>query len=81
MKREAFEELVNENREIEFSFRGARYSVTYYNDNREKYISICRFYRTPIDVSSVGELFKLKIDGIPLEKVINSLPDSAFDIY
>ena len=38
MKAECIETLINENREIEFTYRGNRYSITYYNDNREKYI-------------------------------------------
>lgn len=41
MKTECIEVLINENREIEFAYKGNRYSIAYYNDNREKYISVC----------------------------------------
>ncbi len=50
-------------------------------DNREKYISFCKFYNEPIDVKNVEELFKLKIGDQTLEQIFKSLPDSSFDIY
>lgn len=81
MKAECIETLINENREIEFTFKGDRYSITYYNDNRENYISVCKFYNKPIDVKSADELFKLKIGKYTLKQIFEALPDSAFDIY
>lgn len=81
MKTEYIQELINNNREIEFEFNGDRYSITYYNDNREKYISICKFYNEPIDVKNTEELFKLKIGNQTLEQILESLKDCAFDIY
>ena len=81
MKAECIECLIDCNREIEFSYRGNRYSITYYNDNRVKYISVCKFYETPIDVSTAEEVLKLKIGQYTLEQIFASLPDSAFDIY
>ncbi len=64
-----------------FDYKGKRYSVTYYNDNRPDYISFAEFYKRPIDVKSIDELLKVKIGSFSLEQVIGSLPDSAFDIY
>ena len=81
MKRECIEELIRGNREIEFKFCGKRYSITYYNDNREKYISVGEFYGKTIDVKNADEVLKLKINGYSLEKIFAALPDSAFDIY
>ena len=81
MKIEYIEELINGNREIEFKYRGSRYSITYYNDNREKYISVCKFYEKPIDVKNVKELLKIKIGRYTLEQIFKALPDSAFNIY
>jgi hypothetical protein len=81
MKAECIETLINENREIEFTYRGNRYSITYYNDNREKYISVCKFYEKPIDVKNADELFKLTIGKFTLKQIFEALPDSAFDIY
>jgi len=81
MKRECLELLIDNCREIEFVYRGDRYSITYYNDNRVKYISVCKFYETPIDVSTAAEALKLKIGQYTLEQIFASLPDSAINIY
>lgn len=81
MKVECIEALINENREIEFTYRGNRYSITYYNDNRERYISLCKFYDNPIDVKNANELLNLTIGKNTLKEIFEALPDSAFDIY
>lgn len=81
MKIEYIQELISNNRENEFDFNGSRYSITYYNDNREKYISFCKFYNEPIDVKNTEEIFKLKIGNQTLEQMLESLKDCAFDIY
>lgn len=81
MKMEYIQELINNNREIEFTFNNNHYSITYYNDNREKYISFYKFYNEPIDVKNAEELFKLKIGDQTLEQIPKSLKDSSFDIY
>ncbi len=81
MKRECMEELINAGREIEFNYNGKRYSITYYGDNREKSISVCEFYKTPIDVRNANEVLELKIGPYTLEQIFAVLPDSAFDIY
>lgn len=81
MKMEYIQELINNNREIEFTFNNNHYSITYYNDNREKYISFYKFYNEPIDVKNAGELFKLKIGNQTLEQIFKSLKDSSFYIY
>ena len=81
MKRECLELLINNGREIEFIYHGNRYSITYYNDDRKKNISVCKFYENPIDVSSAEEALKLKIGKYTLEQIFASLPDSSIDIY
>ncbi len=81
MRAECIESLIVCNREIEFTYKGKRFSITYYNDKREKYISFCQFYQKPIDVRNSCELLNLKIGKLTLEKIFASLPDSAFDIY
>ena len=81
MKINYIQELINNDRKIEFDFNGNRYSITYYNDNREKYISFYKFYSEPIDVKNAEELFKLKIGDQTLEQIPKSLSDSSFDIY
>ena len=81
MKRECIELLIENNREIEFTYIDKRYSITYYDDKRKKYISFAEFYKTPIDVSSVNELLKIKLDKKTLEEVFAKLPDENIDIF
>ncbi|MDO4670531.1 MAG: hypothetical protein Q4A67_03560 [Aerococcus sp.] len=50
-----FIEWIETGREIEFSYRGKRYSVTYYSDNRKDYISFTEFYQKPVDYASANE--------------------------
>ncbi len=80
MRSECIEELIHGKREIEFIYRNHRYSITYYNDKREKYISVCEYGYSPIDVKSADELLKLHIGRKTLEQIFSSLPDSSFDI-
>lgn len=81
MRRECIEELINGNRDIIFVYHHKKYSISYYNDNREKYISVGEYNGKYIDVKDSGELFKIKIGDRTLEEIFASLPDSAFDIY
>ena len=81
MKRECIEALIDTNREIEFDYRGRRYSITYYDDKRKNYISFCEFYKTPIDVATAEQLLKIRIGSRTLEDIFKKLPDLAFDIY
>ncbi|MCQ2087034.1 MAG: hypothetical protein MJZ37_03055 [Bacilli bacterium] len=81
MKAECIECLIECNREIEFSYLGHRYSITYFRTNDQKMISICEFYKKPIEVKSAFEVLNLKIGSLTLEKIFAKLPDSAFDIF
>ncbi len=80
MRRECIEELIRGNREIVFRYHDKLYSIAYYNDNREKYISVGEYNGCFVDVKNAGELLKVKIGNKTLEEVFSSLPDSAFDI-
>jgi len=80
MRTECIEELIHGKREIEFVYNHRRYSITYYNDNREKYISVCEYGHTPIDVKSSSEVLKIYIGKKTLAQIFSSLPDSSFDI-
>ncbi len=80
MKPECIEELVRGRREIEFFYLGHRYSITYYEDDRKNFISVCQYYHKPVDVKDADELLKLKIGRRTLEQIFSLLPDNAIDI-
>ena len=48
---------VRTGRELEFSYKGKDYSITYFRKNRKIYISFCEFYKETLDVATVDELW------------------------
>ena len=81
MKIECIECLVDCNREIEFSYKNKRYSVTYNGKGQERAIYFCEFYKDPAEVKTASELLKLKIGAKTLDTIFSELPDSAFYIF
>lgn len=81
MRKEELKELIELGHEIEFKYKGKKYSITYYNDKRKKYISFCEFYKEPVDVSKVDELLELKIKDIKLSEIFELLKEEDIDIY
>lgn len=81
MNAETINMLVSTGREIEFVYNKRKYSITYYNDNRKKYISFCEFYKEPIDVSNVDELLEIRIDCKTLKEIFVSLPDDCIHVF
>ena len=53
---EELRDYVSCGREIEFEFKGKRYSITYFEQNKKTWISFCEFYQEPTDVKTVDEL-------------------------
>lgn len=81
MKLEYLKKLIETGREIEFYYLDKKYSITYYNDNRENYISFCEFYKDPFDVPSYEDLINLNIDSMPLSSIWEQLEEKNIDIY
>lgn len=81
MTRNELIELINTNREIEFEYLNNRYSITYYDDDRKNYISVCRFYCTPTDVANAEEALELTIGGKTIESILVNLPEDKIDIF
>lgn len=81
MTKKQLEYYVDNYFDIEFDYKGKRYSITYYEDDREDYISFCEFYKEPTDVKNFDELCNIKVKGISILDIIESLPDSSITIY
>ena len=60
MRAECIQELIRGNREIEFRYRGSRYTIVGF-DKDGKMIAACKAYGKVVEVSDVSELLKLKI--------------------
>ena len=67
--------------DIEFLYNGKKYSITYYEDDRDDYISFCEFYKTPKDVKNFEKLCDIKVNGVSLLQIIESLPEDNISIY
>ena len=81
MTKETIIAYIKMGREFEFEYRGSNYSITYYNDKRVKYISVCKFNTKPIDVSTPEEVLNLTIGGITIESILTLLPEDKIMIY
>lgn len=81
MSKEQLREYIATGREIEFTYKNKEYSITYYNDKREKYISFCEAYEELLDVSSADELLASTYKGMSVKDVIESLTEDDCTIF
>ena len=72
---------VRTGRELEFSYKGKDYSITYYNDDRKDFISFCEAYDETVDVATVDELWNSTYKGIKLSDMISSIPEDDVYVY
>lgn len=71
---------VDTGRELEFEYKGKWYSITYYGDERKKYISFCEFYKELLDVENVEELWNSSYKGMKLDELLSSIPENEIDV-
>ena len=80
---EQLKEYIDIGNEIEFSYNGKRYSITYwYPDGQEgnPWISFCEFYKETTEVKTVNELWNDVIrDGVSVGTMLSEV--NADDIY
>ncbi len=81
MKRKILEDLVEHGREIEFTYSGKRFSITYYESNGKPVISFCEFYKEITDVDTFSELCDIKRYGVKVIDMLKSISDEDIDIY
>ncbi|MCM1285146.1 MAG: hypothetical protein NC213_08155 [Acetobacter sp.] len=76
---EEFKEWIDIGNEVEFTYKGDEYSVTYGKDNNgNKIISFCRFYCKPVDFKSVDDFMNnSKIEN----EYLKDIWDKVVDIY
>lgn len=69
--------------EIEFSYKGKKYSITYWypSDNEDDvWISFCEFYKETTEVKTADELWNdVKRDGVSVGTMLSKA--KAEDIY
>ncbi|MEZ3420504.1 MAG: hypothetical protein K1V95_00980 [Eubacterium sp.] len=78
-KFEKFKEWIDIGNEIEFTYKGEEYSVTYSaKENGKTLISFCKFYCEPCEFASADDFMKnAKID----DEYLKDIWDKVVDIY
>ena len=79
MSKDQLAEYISQGREIEFSYNGKKYSITYGTVDGKAVISFCEFYKETTEVEDIEELVKVERDGITVLNMLESLNDE--DIY
>lgn len=76
---EKFKEWINIGNEIEFTYKGEEYSVTYsVKENGKTLISFCKFYCDPFEFTSAEDFMNnAKID----EEYLKDIWDKVVDVY
>ena len=78
-------EYVECGREIEFLFKGKQYSITYWypdNDENNKWISFCEFYKETTEVKTVEQLWNyVSRDSLTVGEMLLAADDDDIDIY
>ncbi|MBR2533354.1 MAG: hypothetical protein IKE50_01050 [Erysipelotrichaceae bacterium] len=78
---EELEQLVKTGREIEFSFKDKRYSITYGFIENEYVISFCEFYKETTEVKDFNSLLKVSRNGTTVKEMIESVSDKDIEIF
>ena len=78
-------EYINTGDEIEFTFNGKQYSITYwYPDDNEsnRWISFCEFYQETTEVRTAEELWnEVSRNGVTVGEMLSSLDHNQISIF
>lgn len=82
---EQLKDFVDCGHEIEFSFKGKRYSITYWYPNDEEddmWISFCEFYKETTEVKTAEELWNdVSRDGYTIGQMLSAIGIEDIDIF
>lgn len=81
MTKEQLFEYISQGREIEFKYKGKKYSITYSPSWDEDYISFCEFYQYTSDVKTPEELIKVEREGVTVLQMLESITEEDIWIY
>ncbi len=82
MTKKELEHLIQYGHEIEFTWKGKDFSITYCNDDSDKnFISFCEFYKETTEVSSIDELCNIERYGTKVIDMLTSITDKDVSIY
>ena len=80
---EQLENYISIRNEIEFTYHGKKYSITYWypdGDEDNVYISFCEFYKETTEVKTAAELWNnISRDGVTVGEMLSDVQHQ--DIY
>lgn len=86
MTLEQLKEFVDMGNEIEFAYKGKKYSVTYFypdeNSDEEAWISFCEFYKETTEVRTAEDLwYGVSRDGRTVGEMLSSISTDNIRIF
>ena len=82
---EQLEDYISIRNEIEFTYNGKRYSITYwYPDENENnaLISFCEFYKDTTEVRTASELWNsVSREGVTVGEMLSSIKQGDFYVF
>jgi hypothetical protein len=81
MTKNEFDFYVYTGREIELTYRGKNYSLTYFSNKGEKRLSFCEFYKDTLDFSDSTSLWNATYHGIKVSDIFESLGDKDYSLF
>ena len=78
---EELRDYVSCGREIEFEFKGKRFSIVYIEIDNEDWISFCEFYKETTEVKTVDELLMVERYGITVKDMLASCTEKDIWIF
>lgn len=81
MKISELKDLIDEGREIEFTYNGNRFSITYGSIGGEDVISFCKFYGESTEEKTFEELLEVCTDGYSLKTMLGEITEEDIWIF
>jgi hypothetical protein len=82
MTKEQLIKWIDTGRELEFSYNGKNYSITYYGDGRKDYISFCEFDDAlTLDVDSADALWDSSYKGMKLSDTLPKVKCEDISVF
>ncbi len=81
MNKEQLISYIKGGREIEFQYKGKKYSITYGVIDDKEVISFCEFYQFTTEVESAEELLEVERDGVTVLEMLEAVSDDDIFVY
>ncbi len=75
MTKRSLLDYIDQGREIEFRYKGKKYSVTYGEYRGRDVISFCEFYRESTEAATADELLSVTRDGVSVLEMWESISE------